>query len=189
MSNDTVTRLKPHQDYAVWEPQRGKRIYVTKKEWSDYCTEMALVLKVEGQVMECINCKSTDEVYKLTCDTPGFLASPIGQCIKCIMRKYTYVFNELDIKEAFWMAISEGGLAGDIMNMADVYPDNLGIDEDNEPYSYEAGDPVSWEQFSKESQEKIVAKWGGITGMLEKLHDEEFHNYCVEIDGEHQWSQ
>lgn len=88
--------------------------------------------------------------------------------------------RQLEIKETFWMVISENGLAEDIMNMSSVYPDNLGKDEDGVEYDYEFGDPICWDQFTKESQDKIVNSWNGIDGLIEKLHDEECHKFCTE---------
>ena len=49
--------------------------------------------------------------------------------------------------------------------------------EDFEEY-YEAGDPVEWSQFTKESQEKIVDTVGSSSDMFEKLHENGYHKFC-----------
>jgi len=171
-----------HQDYAKWEPKDGPRVFVTNPAWDQDNTELALVSKVEGKDTMCESCLKFGPVYKHTTDTPDFLRREVGTCKTCLRTQYSginsKVVTEKQIMEEYWYTISENGLADDMMNMAGVYPDNLGMDEEDEPYTYEHGDPVLWEQFTKESQRKLQSSIGGIEGVLQKLCDEENHKFC-----------
>ncbi len=195
LDNQKVTSsMESHQDYANWK-LTGRRFYVTMTNWHDVNSETEEVISVNGELCVCENCMKTTPGLKMTCDTPSFHNSNFSICLSCTKKAYEKdggrVVSEEEILKLYWQAISEGSLAGDIMNSAAVYPDNLGKDEEGEDYTFEAGDPVTWDQFSLESQTKILKYQGGIEGVLEKLHDEEYHEFCVNKDTDdvdtHQW--
>ena len=178
------------QDYAHWVIT-GRRFYCTNLDWHDVNNEAEEVLSVNGELCVCEDCGKTGPGLKLTCNTPSFHNSNFSICLSCTKAAYEKdggkVVSELLILEEYWQAISEGSLAGDIMNTAEVYPDNLGVDEDGVAYEFEAGDPVTWDQFSLVSQQKIIQSQGGMEGVFEKLHDEEYHTFCKQQNGEHVW--
>jgi len=188
--------LKSHQDYSHWVIT-GNRWYVTYLNGELVNSELEEVISVEGELVFCEDCNKVRPSLKPTYNTPSFHASASGICIDC-EKKWcedstkdglpASVISEEDIMKQFWLTISENGLAEDFMNMASVYPDNLGKDDDGEDYTYEAGDPVTWDQFSIVFQQKILKDWNGIKCILEKLHDENCHVYCQEEEGYCTWS-
>ena len=58
------------------------------------------------------------------------------------------------IVEDWWMAISEHGLAEDIMNSSEVYPSTV--------LGYEEGDPIAWEEFTDHEKAKLIYRNGGM---------------------------
>ncbi len=79
---------KPWQDYAIWDPPRGNAVYTTKEDWEENDCQWAQVDLVDGKTVTCIDCYTVYEVYKLTCDTPGFLHTPEGLCLSCLRKQY-----------------------------------------------------------------------------------------------------
>ena len=69
-----------------------------------------------------------------------------------------------DIAIDWWVAISEGNLAGDIMSVSDVYPSTV--------EGYEAGDPIAFDEFTDEEKMKLINRAGGKDGMIDKIADE-----------------
>lgn len=80
---------KRHQDYATWIPANGQTVYTTREDWEEKDCEWAHVIVVSGQMVKCVLCGTGKKVYKLTCDTPGFLATPEGICLPCLIKTYS----------------------------------------------------------------------------------------------------
>jgi len=174
--------LESHQDYSNWVIT-GRRVYQTSPQHSEYNGEYEEVISVEGSPIVCLDCNSTDKpCWKPTMNTPSFHASPEGMCSDCMLiwvtKENIQVVPDSELYEEFWLMTGELGHTADVMNEAEVYPDNLGKDEDGEPYTYESGDPVMWDQLSKESQTKIVDYIGSSSSMFERLHGNGYHKFC-----------
>ena len=69
-----------------------------------------------------------------------------------------------DIAIDWWVAISEGNLAGDIMSVSGVYPSTV--------EGYQGGDPIAFDEFTDEEKMKLINRAGGENGMIEKIADE-----------------
>jgi len=82
------------------------------------------------------------------------------------------------VAEDLWVCLNEQGLASEVMSEANMYPDNLGVDEDGIAYEFEEGDPLLFSQFSIDMQTKFYMYYNGLHGMVEKLHDEQYHSHC-----------
>jgi len=224
-SSKDGTDPESHQDYSNWVIT-GRRVYQTSPQHSEYNGEYEEVISVEGSPIVCLDCNSTDKpCWKPTMNTPSFHASPEGMCSDCMLTWVTkeniQVVPDSELYEEFWLMTGELGHTADVMNEAEVYPDNLStakgywltcsvehrkewfrdtecplvediaiisfdsipetvreaVMDEYEEY-YEEGDPVTWDQFSKESQIKIVDSIGSSSNMFERLHGNGYHKFC-----------
>ena len=88
--------------------------------------------------------------------------------------------EQLQVFKDWWLHMSEQGFSGEVLSESGVELEHLCTPE----YTYMEGDPVSFSQLREEDRKKILARYGGLESMRERLENDGYGNYRIEEDEE-----
>lgn len=75
---------------------KTKVLYVTNPDWGQEREEMRLI--PDRDDLQCVSCGTTENVYKMMCDTPSSFACPDGECEPCLRKTYPKVETLKNLK-------------------------------------------------------------------------------------------